>query len=919
MMRRVRLSSSKFLHLNIFHCSIDSRALYSTDILQGSWYSPHEYLYHDHEQGPHLSESIPLDESPPKKAKVVICGGGMVGTSVLYHLASMGWGGDAVMVDQGRIGGPSSWRGSGYLGGVKLSKPEMNILRSSKELVQNLSEAGYDTGWKQCGSLHVARTRDRLTLFRKMKAIAEARGTECYILKAKDISKKCEILDTSDLVGAFWVPQDGVCDPHKLGYTLLKLAREKGGQVVEDCPITRIIVHDSCAVAVETTKGIIECDYVVNTGGMWARKIGQMSEPHVKVPVHPAEHYFLYTFPIDGMDLSMPAVRDPDGNIYIREFNGGFLAGGFEKWAKSSFEHNNFPGSDRLHERERFEDWDHFNVLLREMLQRVPIMQSAVLGRLYNTSCAFSPDNRWILGLVPELTNYFVVAGLRSGGSNAAGGIGKMLVEWIVNGTPPMDAYDLDILRFLPAHNNRRFLLDRVREVPGLHYSIGYPFADFTTGRCLRMSPIFPKLKAAGAVFGQVMGYERPSYFDSLGLLASDDWSSVSAEKQSAPFRKAETNTWTKPHWFNLVGEEYIACRERVAILDYSSFAKFDIWSKGNEVVQALQYLCSNDVDIPVGGIIHTGMQNSLGGYENDCSLARIAPNHYMMISPSIQQTRCGTWLKRNLPSDGSVVMSDITSMYTAICLMGPLARSVLSELTDLDLSSKAFPFFSFKEIDVGLANGIRAMNLTHTGELGWVLYIPNEYALHVYNNLVSVGKKYKMLHAGYYAMRSLRIEKFYAFWGQDLDSTTTPLECGRGFRVKLHKNIDFIGREALERQKENGVKRLYVQLQLEDHNHEVDPWAWGGEPIYRDGHFVGVTTTTGYGYTLNHLVCLGFVRNVDDRGNMTSVTPEYVMSGNYEVDIAGVRYSASVSLRSPSLPTKFPEPQQDRYLATQI
>ncbi|KAK8751774.1 hypothetical protein OTU49_010291 [Cherax quadricarinatus] len=884
------------------------------EYLKGTWYPPHQYHYHGQEEGPNIASTLPLDEVPPKKAKAVVCGGGMVGTSVLYHLAMLGWSTDTVLLEQARIGEVSSWRGSGFLGSIKLIKPEMDILHSSKRLAQELAEAGHDTGWKQCGGLHLALTRDRMTHFRKMKAIAEARGTECHALTPEEVSRKCDILNTSDTVGALWVPGDGVCDPYKLTYSLLKLALEKGSHVVEECQLSRVVVHDQRVVAVETSKGMIECDFVVNTGGMWARKIGQMSEPRVKVPVHPAEHYFLYTQPLEGMNPMMPAIRDPDANIYMREFNGGFLCGGFEKWAKPSFERGDLPG--RLHERDLLEDWDHFHVLLKQMLHRAPVMKNAVLGRLYNTACSFSMDHRWIVGMVPELLNYFVAAGLRSGGSSAAGGIGSMIADWIVNGTPPMDAYDLDILRFLPAHNNRRFLIDRVQEVPGIHYSIAYPFADFTTGRCLRMSPIFPKLKANGAVFGQVMGYERPSYFQRKENINSKDYEGDT--ENSAPFQMAFTNTWTKPPWFNYVAEEYAACRERVAIFDYSSFAKFDVWSKGSEVVQALQYLCSNDVDIPVGGIIHTGMQNSYGGYENDCSLARIAPNHYMMIAPTIQQTRCGTWLKRNLPADGSVVLSDVTSMFTAICIMGPLARNVLSELTDVDLSTKAFPFFSFKEIDVGLANSIRAMNITHTGELGWVLYIPNEYALHVYNNLVSVGKKYNMLHAGYYAMRSLRIEKFYAFWGQDLDSTTTPLECGRSFRVKLNKNIDFIGREALERQKKEGVKRLYVQLKLQDHNPEVDPWAWGGEPIYRDDVFVGVTTTTGYGFTLNNLICLGFVRKYDQNGQMAYVTPEYVMDGHYEVDIAGVRYSASISLRSPSLPSKFPEPQDNRYLATQ-
>ncbi|MCL4123272.1 UNVERIFIED_CONTAM: hypothetical protein GTU68_015012 [Idotea baltica] len=499
---------------------------------------------------------------------------------------------------------------------------------------------------------------------------------------------------------------------------------------------------------------------------------------------------------------------------------------------------------------------------------------------------------------------------MKSGGSNAATGIGEMLAEWLVHDHPPMDAYNLDILRFLPAHNNRKFLRDRVIEVPGIHYGLEFPFADFETGRCLRMSPIFPKLKAAGGAFGQVMAYERPSYF------VTDDEYDGSGE---APFRMASTTTWTKPPWFDYTRREYQACRETCGLLDYSSFVKFDIWSRGGEVVDALQYLCSNDVDIPVGGICHTGMQNKHGGYENDCSLARISPNHYMMIAPTIQQTRCLTWLNRNLPSDGSVVVSDVTSKYTAICLMGPKARDILSEVTDCNLSPKAFPFFSFKEIDVGLANGIRAMNLTHTGELGWVLYIPNEYALHVYDNLISAGQGHGLMHAGYYAMRSLRVEKFYAFWGQDLDSTTTPLECGRVFRTKLDKKIDFLGREALERKRIEGAKRLYVHLTLDDHDAEVDPWPWGGEPIYRDGKFVGVTTTTGYGFTLQKIVCLGFIRNVNSSGVHETVTSEYVMDGEYEVDIAGIKFSAVANLRSPTLPSKFTEHQKDRYMATRM
>lgn len=382
-----------------------------------------------------------------------------------------------------------------------------------------------------------------------------------------------------------------------------------------------------------------------------------------------------------------------------------------------------------------------------------------------------------------QIRNYLVAAGMKTVGISAAGGAGKAIADIIIHGYSKFDIYELDISRFLPVHNNAKFLRDRVCEVPGMHYSIPYPFHEFKTSRNIRMSPLYPVLKSCGAIFGQTMCYERPNYFDPNGRHYSND--EMVATEDS--FTTGDTQTFSKPHWFDIVAGEYHACREKIGISDFSSFTKVDLWSKGDEVVKLLQYLCSNDVDVAVGSIIHTGMQNKHGGYENDCSFARLAENHYMMIAPTIQQTRCQTWIARHLPNDGSVRLSDVTSAYTAICILGPFTRLLLSELTDTDLSAKNFPFFTFKELEVGSANGIRTMNLTHTGELGYVLYIPNEFALHVYSKLWEAGQKYGIKHVGHYATRTLRIEKFYAYWGQDLDTFTTPLECGRSWRVKFN------------------------------------------------------------------------------------------------------------------------------------
>ncbi|XP_075230059.1 pyruvate dehydrogenase phosphatase regulatory subunit, mitochondrial [Lycorma delicatula] len=854
------------------------------------------------------NSDTPVQNVPfTNEAEVVVCGGGVMGAAVAYHLAELGWGNKTIVVEQGRVGGGTTWHSSGLVGVFKPTRAQVQLCQSSVKLYQQLEAEGLPTGWKQCGSLCVARTNDRMTVFRRMKAQSVALDVDCQLVTPEEAKKICPLINIEGLKGALWIPGDGVGDPYDICLSLLEAAKRKGVRVYEFCGVKHVLNESGKVVGVDTSLGTVQCQVFVNCGGFWARNIGQLSEPFVKVPLHAVEHYYLHTKPIPGLDPMTPVVRDQDGHIYFREHEGCLLAGGFEPVAKPAYEDGSIPRTPV--ERVLPEDWDHFHVLLEQLLLRVPSLGDAILNKLTNGPEAFSPDCKWILGEAPEIQNYYVAAGMKTVGISAAGGVGRATAEQIVNGYSSYDMYEIDISRFLGLHNNRKFLRDRVREVPGFHYGLQYPFTEFKTGRNLRMSPIYPKLREAGGVFSQVMGYERPAWFDPT-------FGGDKIKGEPAPYRIAATNTFGKPDWFDFVDAEYAACREMVGLSDYSSFTKIDLWSKGKEVVNSLQYLCSNDVDVPIGSIIHTGMQNETGGYENDCSLARLSENHYMMIAPTIQQTRCKVWIQRHLPSDGSVSLSDVTSMYTAICIMGPFTRSLLSELTDTDLSPKNFPFFTFKELDIGLANGIRAMNLTHTGELGYVLYIPNEFALHVYTRLIEAGEKYGLVHAGYYAMRALRIEKFYAFWGQDLDTSTTPLECGRSWRVKFDKG-SFIGRDALLKQREEGVKRMYVQLILNDHDPDIDLWSWGGEPIYRDGKYVGSTTTTGYGFTFKKQVCLGFVQNLDENGVPQPVTNDYVLNGSYEVDVAGICYSAKVNLHSPNLPTKFPDQEREAYHAT--
>ncbi|KXJ79372.1 hypothetical protein RP20_CCG001082 [Aedes albopictus] len=847
-----------------------------------------------------------ISSKPPKDARVVICGGGIMGAAVAYQLAQRGWGQHTVLIEKGRIGEGNPWHFSGLLGELKPTYSQVLLAQTSLELIKEFDRKGLPTGWKQTGSLNLARTRDRMTMFRRMKSQSVAWNVECELVAPERCKELCPIIETDDLIGGLWIPNDGIGNPNAFGQSLVKESLEKGVTVVENCSVVKINQHNGRVKSVDTTNGSVECVYFVNCAGFWARQVGQLSEPYVKVPLHAAEHYYLHTKPIYELESSIPVVRDLDGHIYFRENNGCLLAGGFETKAKPAYEDGDIPAS--IAERKLPADWDHFHPLLEELLHRIPTLKEATLERLSNCPEAFSPDCKWIIGEAPEIQNYLVAAGMKTVGMSAAAGVGRAIADIITQGYSSVDLHELDISRFLGLHNNRKFLRDRVREVPGLHYDMNYPFYEFRTGRNLRMSPIFPALKEAGAVFSQVMGYERPAWFDKKHSLD---------EKGVPKFKIASTDGFGKPHWFDHVQREYENCRERIGLSDYSTFTKIDLWSKGREVVDLLQYLCSNDVDQPVGSIVHTGMHNRHGGYENDCSLARLSENHYMMIAPTVKQARCKAWIDRHLTPGGRVSVSDVTSMFTAICIMGPFTRILLSELTDTDLSPKSFPFFTCKELDVGLANGIRALNLTHTGELGYVLYIPNEFALHVYTKLMEAGQKYGIKHCGYYAMRTLRVEKFFAFWGQDLDTFTTPLECGRMWRVKFDKGVDFIGRDALLKQREKGVERMYIQLLINDHDPDIDLWCWGGEPIYRNGVYCGQTTTTAYGFTFKKQICLGFVKNLDFKGKPLPVTNDFVLNGDYEVEIAGIRYPAKANLHSPNLPTKYPDQEREAYKAT--
>ncbi|XP_035679214.1 pyruvate dehydrogenase phosphatase regulatory subunit, mitochondrial-like isoform X1 [Branchiostoma floridae] len=851
----------------------------------------------DRRQLSSTQEEPPVEKPLPSQAQVVIAGGGAIGCSVAYHLAKFGWT-DVVLLEQGRLSCGTTWHAAGCCA-MLVEGIVRTMFEYSKQLYPKLeAETGIDTGWQQTGSIYVARTEDRMIAYRRHADAIRAMGVECELVSPRDISVYHPLLRVDDLKGALWVPGDGVATPADVTQALAKGAAMKGVQIHEKVGVEKVLTVSGRVNAVRTNKGDIRCDHFVNCTGQWAWELGQQSSPSVRVPLHSCEHFYIITDPVAGANTATtPVAQDPDGYNYMREWNGGFICGGFEPTPKPVFT-DGIPSPFEFQLLE--EDWDHFQPVLEQILLRMPALKEVKVQKFLNGPESFTPDLFPNMGQAPELPGYFVAAGMNSGGIASAGGVGKVMAEWIISGDPPAGTWPVDIRRFGEMHNNRRYLRERVKEILPMPYAQPYPKPEFQSARKMRMSPLYTTLEKAGAVFGVKMGYERANWFSKP---ESDDFMDV-----PSGWRAGE-GTYGKPPWFNAVQEEYMACRQNVAIMDMSSFTKFEVRSSGDEVVTYLQRLCCNEVDVPVGTVLHTGMLNHYGGYENDCSLARLAENLYLIISPSNQMVRSWEWLHRHLPKEGTVQIRDITPYYAAINVLGPRSRELMAELTDaVTMSSQYFPSFTCRELSIGFAPRIRAMSLSHSGELGWMLYVPQEYALHVYDHIMHKGRDFGIRNVGYYTIAHLRMERAFAFWGIDLDASVTPFECQREHRVKFGKEseqdgVDFIGRSALLKQKQEGVRQKFVMFLLDNHDLDNDLWPWGGEPIWEGGRVVGRTTSAGYGYTLKKQVCLGFVHNPDPQtGEHQIITNNFITKSKFEIQIAGKKFSAAARLFPPQI-----------------
>ena len=803
----------------------------------------------------------------PDRARVVIIGGGIVGYSVAYHLTQLGWG-DVVLLEQHTLAAGTTGHGAGLVTQLRHTRPLTDLSRYGVELYARLeAETGQATGFKQTGSISVARTQGRLDELKRSISMARGFGVEIEEVSPREAQRLWPLMSIDDVVGAIHVPKDGQTTPDSTTMAMGIAAARRGAAIFDNTKVTKVLHHDGAVSGVSTSRGDIECEMVVNCAGMWAREIGLTCG--VNVPLHAAEHAYLVTVPMEGVTPDMPSLRDPDGYIYFRrdiEDAGGLLMGGFELTAKPW-------GMDGIPEDFAFGrikvDLDHFGIFVEKALDRVPSMADVEVLRWVVGPESFTPDGRYAMGEAPELRNFFVAAGFNSSGIGAAAGAGRAIAEWMSEGHQTIDLSEVDIRRFHGFQNNAEYLRDRVVEGLGLMYAIHWPNRQPETARLSRRSPLHDRLAGLSACFGELRGFERANWFAPEGVEPKYGYS------------------YGRQNWFEYSAQEHRAVRENVGLFDQTSFAKFMLQGRDAEAV--LQRICANDVGVPPGRAVYTSMLNERGGIEADLTVTRIAADRYMIVTGCGMATRDFAWIERHIPKSAHAFLTDVSSAYAVLGVMGPRSRELLSSLTGDDLSNDAFPFMTSREIGIGYARA-RATRITYVGELGWELYIPTEFAVGVYDRIVAAGPEFGLRHAGYHAMESLRVEKGHRAWGHDIVDLDTPLEAGLRFAVAFDKETGFIGKDALLRQLDEGLTKRLAIFTLED----PEPLLLGEEPIYRDGVLAGRTTCGNYGHTLGRSVGMGYVENED------GVTPAYIRAGSYEIEVATERLEARVRLTPP-------------------
>jgi len=799
----------------------------------------------------------------PSQARVVIIGGGISGCSVAYHLAKLGWR-DIVLLERKQLTCGTTWHAAGLVGQLQATQNMTRLAKYSVDLYARLEkETGIATGLRQNGSISIALTEARKQEIYRQATLARAFNIEVEEISSAEVKARYPHVKSDDIVGAVYLPADGQCDPANITMALAKGARQLGAKIFEQTKVTQVHDEKGRVSGVSWVRGdeqgMITAEHIVNCGGMWGRDLAAASG--VTLPLHACEHFYIVTEAIEGL-TQLPVLRVPDECAYYKEDAGKMMLGAFEPLAKPW-------GMEGIAEDFCFdelpEDFEHFEPILAQAVRRMPILETTGIHTFFNGPESFTPDDRYYLGQAPEVKNYWVAAGYNSVGIVSSGGAGFALAQWMEDGVPPFDLWDVDIRRAQPFQKNRIYLRERVKETLGLLYADHFPYRQVETARGVRRSPLHEHLKAGGAVFGEMAGWERANWFAREGQ------------------ERHYIYDWGRQNWFDNQREEHLSLRHNVGLIDMTSFGKIRI--EGRDALGLLQRLCAGQMDVAEGRIVYTQMLNERGGIECDLTVTRLSETAFLGIVPGATLQRDLAWIRHHRQEDEFVTITDMTASEAVLVLMGPNSRALLGEISSDDFSNAAFPFGTAREVEIGMGLA-RAHRVTYVGELGFELYVSSDQAAHIFEILSKAGAAYKLRLCGLHAMDSCRIEKAYRHFGHDITDEDHVLEAGLGFAVKVNKG-NFIGRDSVLRKKEAGLKRRLVQFQLQD----PDPLLFHNEAIVRDNKIVSIITSGNYGHYLGSAIGLGYVPCEGE-------TEEQILASNYEIEIAGKRFAATASLK---------------------
>ena len=800
----------------------------------------------------------------PSRADVVIVGGGVIGCSIAYHLTKIGIT-NVVVLERQKLTSGTTWHAAGLIGQLRATRNLTELAKYTSDLLHQLEvETGQPTGFKQNGSISLALNPERMEELKRLASMAKNFGLEVDVIGPADILAKYPHLNAADVIGGVFLAKDGQCNPVDVTQAYAKGARLLGAKILEDVKVTEVLKANGRAVGVKTESGDMLADTVVMATGMWSHKLGQSTG--VNLPLHAAEHFYIVTEPIKGLSPNLPVLRVPDEWAYYKEDAGKILLGCFEPkakpWAMSGI-------------REDFcfdtlpEDMEHFLPVLEKGVHRFPLLNDTGIQTWFNGPESFTPDNRYLLGETPEVKDLFVACGFNSIGIQSSGGVGKVLAQWIQDRRPPIDLIDVDVKRMLPFQGTSAYLHDRTVETLGLLYKTHWPFYQYETARGARRSPFYDALKNMGAVYGEVAGWERPNWY---------------VQKAELP---AYQYSFGKQNWFTATQAECCATRDTVALYDLSSMTKFAV--TGRDALSVLDKLSCNAIDVPIGKIVYTQWLNERGGIEADLTITRVDTDHFMVVSSAPTQTKDFSYLADHAKAAGHCFVTDLTSSLPMLGLMGPNSRALLQEIApNTDFSNEAFPFGTSQIVEIGYAR-VRASRITYVGELGWEIYIPAEFAMHVFEKITQAGHDHDLKMAGMHALNSCRLEKGYRHWGDDIGIDDNPVDAGLGFAVAWDKPCDFIGKQALLTKRAAAQDRYRRMVQFRLLND--DKLLYGEEPILLNGGSVGAITSGMYGHRIGASCAMGYIEM------SVPITKTWLESQMFEIEVGWERYATHAQL----------------------